>query len=1044
MSNLSSLHQQIRTVRSPPSTGTLSRAADVSFRRLLRLIAVFGFVLTPGRAAIPAAARADSLYAKGYLVASYYPGVFTDGTNAATTTVGLNAAINDAYASNLILYLPAGTYLVNDTLDAITKTGWDGVTEDFATPRNHIAIVGSTKSRRPLIKLAAGAIGFSDPASPKPLLKFLNLGKDSLGNEKADEGYHQMLRGVDLDCSGYAGAIGLHFNNAQNCSIENVKITAIGAFTGLRGLPSAGTGVVNIEIEGARYGIDDVGAGGSGSVIAGATLRNQTVSAIRHQAFAPLTFVGFEIVTLPGSTNAALTTDMGFNQANFGALHLIDGIIRLGGTPTVAAIDNRSGNGKNFYARNVFITGGDPLIKSATNPAVSGTGTWKRLAEYSYCNQAPVNVGKISSNLIDGTATRTPGPSANGLSNGEVLSVANNTPPPPSDLISRHVWSSLPSVDDVDAFDAFDAGIVPGNVARADLQAVIDSHRKVFLRKGIYHIDGTITLRRDTILYGADRNLTRIEVQPSWNPTSETPMITTANDATATTHLGDLSIGVDATDLANDWFVALDWQAGRNSIVHIGQVYRAPALTSPRNRRETQPHSLLRIRHSGGGRWYFTGSVKAFTSQHSDFRILKVEGTTEPLWFYALNPEHLTGPEAYVEFKDASNVRIYSVKSEFSGIDGWDDKSVILRFEHVANVALFGHGALRNAVQGRGVVEFIESDRVLATLIAPQLDRLSATGDTLRETWRGACSGIAYPNVVALYKRGAITEADEAAMRLAPPVPSSDAEPARLTNLSTRAALSTGDDILIVGFSIAGLGTKSVLLRGVGPGLSGFGVPDTLVDPKLSLFDAKGTKLAENDDWSTDNRNALANAFAARGAFPLAEGSADAALIAGVGAGSYTVHLSGGRAAGRIGLIETYELDRGTAQLVNLSSRLTVGAGAATGIAGFVVSGTTPQTLLIRGIGPALGRFGVERPLADPVLRIGNSSGAVVATNDNWGATNAAAIAGATAAAGAFALTPGSNDAAVLVTLLPGSYTAAVSDANGSSGVALIEVYVVP
>ena len=170
--------------------------------------------------------------------------------------------------------------------------------------------------------------------------------------------------------------------------------------------------MVNIEIEGARYGIDDVGAGGSGSVVAGATLRNQTVSAIRHQAFAPLTFVGFEIVTLPGSTNAALTTDTGFNQANFGALHLIDGIIRLGSTPTVAAIDNRSGNGKNFYARNVFITGGDPLIKSATNPAVSGTGTWKRLAEYSYCNQAPVNVGKISSNLIDGTATRTPGPSA--------------------------------------------------------------------------------------------------------------------------------------------------------------------------------------------------------------------------------------------------------------------------------------------------------------------------------------------------------------------------------------------------------------------------------------------------------------------------------------------------------------------------------------------------------------------------------------------------------------------------------------------------------
>ena len=411
--------------------GAVTPVLSGTICRFLLFFTLAGSLLPHAQATIPAAASADPLYAKGYLVVTLYPGVFSDGTNAATTTAGLNEAIDDAYANNLVAYLPPGTYLVNDTLTATTKTGWDGVTDDFATPRNHIAIIGSTAGgSRPLIRLAPGAAGFSDPTSPKPVVEFRNLDKNNTGNEIAGEGYHQMLRGVDLDCSGQAGAIALYFNNAQNSSIENVRITATGAFTGLRGLPNAGTGVVNIEIEGGRYGIDDVGAGGSGSVIAGAVLRNQTITAVRHQSFAPLTFVGFEIVTAPGSTTAAVTVDPGFDQANFAALSFVDGVIRLGGAPAVAAIDNRSGSGKNFYARNVYVTGADALVRSGAQPVVSGTGTWKSINEYSCCNQVPVNFEKISMDLIDGVTTRAPGP----LSNGEVVSIDDDASALPSDL----------------------------------------------------------------------------------------------------------------------------------------------------------------------------------------------------------------------------------------------------------------------------------------------------------------------------------------------------------------------------------------------------------------------------------------------------------------------------------------------------------------------------------------------------------------------------------------------------------------------------------
>jgi hypothetical protein len=117
-----------------------------------------------------------------------------------------------------------------------------------------------------------------------------------------------------------------------------------------------------------------------------------------------------------------------------------------------------------------------------------------------------------------------------------------------------------------------------------------------------------------------------------------------------------------------------------------------------------------------------------------------------------------------------------------------------------------------------------------------------------------------------------------------------------------------------------------------------------------------------------------------------------------------------------------------------------VGDGALIG--GFVVVGNAPKTLLIRGIGPTLTSFGLVGALADPVLTI-YQDGEAIATNAGW--ANNAAIATTATQAGAFALVAGSRDAALLVTLKPGSYTAQVKAAqSASSGVALIEIYEVP
>jgi len=129
-------------------------------------------------------------------------------------------------------------------------------------------------------------------------------------------------------------------------------------------------------------------------------------------------------------------------------------------------------------------------------------------------------------------------------------------------------------------------------------------------------------------------------------------------------------------------------------------------------------------------------------------------------------------------------------------------------------------------------------------------------------------------------------------------------------------------------------------------------------------------------------------------------------------------------------------------RFVNLATRGTVGASASPMIAGFVISGDSPSRCLVRAVGPSLAAFGVTGTLSDPQLTLFDNKGAVVATNDNWGGT--VDVRDAAQTVGAFPLAAASSDAAVIVTLPPGSYTAQVSGVNNSSGVALVEVYELP
>lgn len=261
----------------------------------------------------------------------------------------------------------------------------------------------------------------------------------------------------------------------------------------------------------------------------------------------------------------------------------------------------------------------------------------------------------------------------------------------------------------------------------------------------------------------------------------------------------------------------------------------------------------------------------------------------------------------------------------------------------------------------------------------------------------------------------------------------------RLANLSTRGLVPTGG-ALTPGFTVRGTGAKSLVIRAVGPTLSLFGIGSALTEATLDVIAADSSIVASNSNWSSSA--AIDSAFARVGAFPLAAGSRDAAVQASLAPQAYTVRVSPTvSGASGVTLAEIYDADPATAatRLTNLSTLGFVGTGDNALTAGFVITGSASKRLLIRAIGPGLAPFGVGDRLADPQLSLVPLGGLPIASNDDW--PDLPSVQSAFAAAGAFALSSGSKDAALVITLEPGGYTVVVSGANATTGNALVEIY---
>ncbi len=256
--------------------------------------------------------------------------------------------------------------------------------------------------------------------------------------------------------------------------------------------------------------------------------------------------------------------------------------------------------------------------------------------------------------------------------------------------------------------------------------------------------------------------------------------------------------------------------------------------------------------------------------------------------------------------------------------------------------------------------------------------------------------------------------------------------PTQLINLSTRLRVEAGENVGIGGFVISGSGSKRVILRAVGPSLTGFGVTGALSATSIELRNSAGALVSQNTRWQDSQRDEIQAS-----GFPPAD-PRESAIVATLSAGSYTLIVRG--AGGEMGvvLIEMYDLERSSSTLrpINVSTRGRVQSGDNVMIGGFVIGGNRVKRVLVRAVGPSLTRAGVAGALSDPTLVLYDKTGAVLAQNDDWMNSDLRAQISATA----FAPTD-AKESAIIMSLAPGPYTAVVRSKDGTPGVALVEVY---
>ncbi|MEE9343853.1 MAG: LamG-like jellyroll fold domain-containing protein [Gammaproteobacteria bacterium] len=679
-----------------------------------------------------------------------------DISAATTNTQNINSALNDAREMMFAAYFPGGEYVIDGTLECIQGLAPHPFAQPNAKQVRKkdiegscIAIGSRRNGNRPRILLKDNTF---NGGSVTPVFYFWSRSYFRIsstnsapksGEHQQNISFNQMIVGFDIDLgAGNTQAVGIELDGAQGSGIEDIHVysTDNNFFAGIRGLAGSGGASHNVSVTGGQYGIDTLGSvavtasqssenipfKGPTPTLSGLTLSGQSQAAIRYKGQETLALVGAKI-SVPNTSLSKVAIELSDNFSTFGSgatqgyLSMVDSQINFAsqsGTQEHIAIKQGGIFKHGVYLRNTFTDFADHITSSDTPGALAGNPTgWRQVHEYATDEIEIVHSGAHA------FATPT---YEDGVISGESLQSFSDGIQPPADLQSRHQWDEsvfpywdrpgtvnikLPPYNAKGDFDTDDTAVIQ--------QAIDDGNSVIFFPKGYYRITNTIHLDTDTKLTGVGRTLSILIACVGQTATSchsgtepqngsdfanaataadpPQPVIESANSKHGTATLAFINI---QTPIEVPGAYQLNWRTGRNSIIRNLHTRHRSYLSPYAGQEGLEPtHPEIIFTENGGGKFYtYTRDFRwlnYWEKNKTTFRHVKIQGTTEPLNFYQLNPEsHESSSYTKLEIDNASNVSIFGYKDE-----GLAQAASITNSN---NISLYGYGGISYVSMGDG------------------------------------------------------------------------------------------------------------------------------------------------------------------------------------------------------------------------------------------------------------------------------------------------------------------------------------------------------
>lgn len=590
-----------------------------------------------------------------------------DPTGQADSTDAIQRAVNDARDSWRVCFFPEGTYQISDTISCeqqVARLDRPRYTDDKAQHYwdrpNRITMIGSTKGKRPLLKLAPDARGFDDPKQPKRAVWVWAQTRNSAeGSEEPEWGVEQpnisfghIFRGIDIDVSGHAGAIGIRHSGSQGSSLQDVTINAEGAYAGLSNCCGQGGGTHNVEVIGGQFGIR-IDRNSRFPLLNACAFRGQAQACVAYTmpSQMPTLLVGCLLRPANG-----VAVDLKTHGPHAG-VSLVDCIVELPESDVVCATEGRA----NIFMEDVALRGASHLRTDGL--PIAEPDRWRHIDYYS-CSR-PDGVSLI-----------------NGKERTDELASWRQADSAPSfaELKQRH-WQRLPSFEDEGVVSVRRFG-ARGDGATDDTQAfrkAIAASDDVFVPKGKYLVTGELKLRPNTRLFGLSSSLCSVGAVASKGRDWQRDTSPGAFSLVAPTG-ADARPGVHFLSLRG----RLDWRSGGGSSV------LAPAV--------------LNVAQSGGGRFY---GIMARGGQF----VLK--GLRRPTSFYALNVERKgTNPQSL--FSDCQGLRVYYFKVEAGTLNrpNAGDANTPCRIENSRDIRVYCMQGVTRKLENRPMLDVAGSDDI--------------------------------------------------------------------------------------------------------------------------------------------------------------------------------------------------------------------------------------------------------------------------------------------------------------------------------------------